>query len=45
MKRREHLQENTFDRVRIYQDFTLYLSYKPKLYYRDVGCKCRPKTL
>ena len=33
------LQQSTVDRVCIYQDFTLYLSFKSKLYYKDVSCK------
>ena len=33
------IQQSTFNRVRIYKDFTLYLSSKSKLYYRDVSCK------
>ena len=31
-KKRERLQQSTFDRVSTYQDFGLYLSCKPKLY-------------
>ena len=33
------LQQRLFDRACIYQDLTLCLSYKPKLYYRYAGCK------
>ena len=39
IKKRERLQQSTFDRVLTYQDFTLHLSCRPKLYYRDAGCK------
>ena len=33
----EHVKRNTFDTVHIYQGSTLYLSCKPKLYYRDAA--------
>ena len=33
------LQQSLFDRVCIYQDLTLRLSCKPKLYNRYKGCK------
>ena len=32
IKRKERFQRNLFDRVRINQDLTLYLSCKPKVY-------------
>ena len=31
------LVKHPFDRLRIYQDFTLYLIYELKLYYKDAG--------